>query len=95
MDKKDIYKRKIEGKLEEWKAEADKLKAKAKQKQAETETEFKSEVDQVMQKRDYLVSRVKELNSAGGEAWKEIRQDIEKAGDEFKKTVKKAREKFQ
>lgn len=95
MDKKEIYRKKIEGKLEEWKAEADKFKAKAKQRQIDTEAEFKNEIDQVMQKRDYLISRVKELNSAGEEAWKEIREDIEKAGDEFKKTLKKARKKFQ
>lgn len=95
MDKKEVYKKKIEGKLEEWKAETDKLKAKAKQRQVDTEAEIKSEIDQVIQKRDYIISRVKELNSAGEEAWKVIKQDIEKAGGEFKKTLKKAREKFQ
>lgn len=90
MENREAYRKKIEAKLDEWKAEADKLRAKAKQKQVDFETDYKKELDQIRVKREELKAKLNKLEEAGEGAWKDLKQGVEKSSRELRKSIDKA-----
>lgn len=94
MEDKDLYREKIEAKLKEIKARMELLEAKAAQVKAEAKLEYQRHLDELHQKREGLRSRLDELKSSGGEAWKDLRAGMEKAADDLKQAIDKALDKF-
>lgn len=94
MKKREAYRQKIEAKLDEWKAEIDRLKAKARQKQVDVETEYKEELNTLREKREELKRKLDKLEDASEDAWEDIKEGIEKSRKEMKTAFDKALKKF-
>ena len=94
MDDKDRHREKLEAKFREVKARIELLEAKAAQVKAESKIEYQRHLDELRQKRDAMRSRLDEIKTTGGEAWRDIRAGMEKAADDLKEAVDKAMAKF-
>lgn len=92
--KKEVYKRKMEAQIDEWKAETEKLNAKARKIKADGEMKLYGEIDKLEAKRIDLEARLKKFDDSGKNAWKEIQEGIERAGKELRESIDKAMEKF-
>jgi len=94
MSEKDAYQKKLEAKLDEWRAELQRLKAKAAGAEADVEIELKERLIDLRAKRDHAELRLEKLRNAGEGAWQELKSGIERAVDDFGQAVKRARERF-
>lgn len=94
MDEKSVYREKLEARLDQWRAEIDKLKAKAAEAGADARKEYQDQVDALRGQQEEARERLKELDEATGDAWKNLKSRIEKVWDDLGDSVKKATERF-
>lgn len=91
MNDKSAYAKKFEAQLDEWDAEIDKIEARARQAGADAQIEYQRQLDELRRKRGRARQKLDELESAGQEAWEEIRQGLEAARTELSDALKSAR----
>lgn len=94
MDRKDAYQDKLQAQLDEWKAEIAKLRAKADLAQADARLKYMEELDALRAHQKKAEARMKELQDAQGEAWKDVRSGVEAAWDEMNDAMKSAWKRF-
>ena len=94
IEEKDIYREKLEAQVKELKAEIDKLNAKIEKMEADTKIGYRKERNALQEQLDEAQKRIKEIKTAGTEAWDEIRRGTEKALDEMSQSLENARSKF-
>lgn len=94
MTDKNAYRQKLEARLEQWRAEIDKLQAKAAEAGADARAEYEEQIETLRGQQKEARAKLNELSDATGEAWKDLRGGIEKAWDDLGDAVKKASEKF-
>ncbi len=78
MEKKEVYREKVQDQLKEW----------------EAKIELKTAVEKLQAKQHDLKKRVSDMKSSGGEAWGHLKEVTEKAVAEMKSTIDKAIVKF-
>src|SRR6056297_2046857 len=93
-DEKDAYRQKLEARLDQWRAEIDKLQAKAAEAGADARVEYEKQVDELREKQDEAREKLKELDNASDDAWQDIKEGVEKAWESLGDAVKSARERF-
>ena len=94
MDTKQAYKDKLEAQLEEWRAKIAQLKAQADKKEADAKIAYSKRIEELNSKKEAVEHKLKELTNASGEAWRELKSGVEKAVDDLKVSLEKARSKF-
>ena len=94
MDEKSAYRQKLEARLDQWRAEIDRLQAKATEASADVRLEYEEQVEKLRGQQEEARAKLKELDDAGGEAWKDLKNGIEKAWDDLGDAVKSAGERF-
>lgn len=96
MSMKDAYIQKLQGKLDEMKAEMDRLKAKAEQgaADAEIERERQQRLEEVRARRAELENKLDDLRDAGEQAWEDLKSGAEKASSAMSQALQSARERF-
>jgi ElaB/YqjD/DUF883 family membrane-anchored ribosome-binding protein len=94
MDEKSAYRQKVEARLDQWRADIDKLQAKAVEASADARLEYHKQIDELREKQHKAQAKLKELNEASGDAWKDFKAGVEKAWDDLGDAVKKATERF-
>ena len=94
MDEKSVYREKLEARLDQWRAEIDKLQAKAAEAGADARKEYQDQVDALRAQQEEARQKLKDLDEATGDAWKNLKSGIEKAWDDLGDSVKNATERF-
>jgi chromosome segregation ATPase len=94
MDDKSAYRQKLEARLDQWRADIDKLEAKAAELGADARIEYQNQVEELRQKQDQTREKLEELDKASDESWEDLKGGFEKAWDDLGTAVKNATERF-
>ncbi|SDC02474.1 coiled coil domain-containing protein [Ruegeria marina] len=94
MDEKNAYRQKLEARLDQWRADIDKLQAKANEASADARLEYEKQIEKLRGLQQEAREKLEKLDQAGGEAWKDLKSGIEKAWDDLGAAVKSASERF-
>jgi flagellar hook-basal body complex protein FliE len=94
MDEKSAYAQKFEAKLDQWRAEIDKLQAKAKEASADTKLKYQEEIDELRAKQKKAEQKLDQLGEARGKAWEDVKSGVDAAWDDLENAVRNAAERF-
>lgn len=94
MITRDEFVRKMHDKLDQWNAEIDALKAKADKAETEARVEYHKQLDTLRSKRDDARSKLNELESAGENAWEDLKAGVEMAWESVSEAVRSATSRF-
>lgn len=94
MDDKSAYQQKLEARLDQWRADIDKLEAKAAEAGADARLKYQNEVKALRAKQDEARKKLEELGEAQGAAWKDLKSGVETAWDNLGKAVRNAADRF-
>lgn len=89
MANRDEYVEKLKQQLDQWNAEMTKWEAKTKEAQSGIRAEYEKQLAAYRGKRDQAIEELSKIQSASGEAWKELAQAADEAwakmGEAFEK----------
>ena len=92
--KRKAYEEKLEAQLKEWSVEIELLKAKAANAKADAKIEYFKTIDAVQRKQNDAAAKLRELKTAGDDAWEDIKTGAEKAWAEVKTAYHEASSRF-
>lgn len=84
----------VEGQLKDLRSRLETYRPKAEALGDEARKAYRELVDKTAAQSTEAKDKIKELSSQGGEAWKEVRQGLERALGELKDSFKRAKDKF-
>lgn len=93
-DKRKAFEEKFEAQLKEWNAEIALLKAKADKAKAEVKIEYYKTIETLQGKQDVARTKLRELRSAGDDAWEDVKAGAENIWTEIKSVFKNAASRF-
>jgi predicted ATP-binding protein involved in virulence len=93
-NRRKAYEEKIDAQLKEWNAQIDLLKAKADKAKAEAKIDYYKTIDALQHKQEEARTKLKELKTAGDEAWEDVKKGAEKAWAEIRIAYKDATSRF-
>jgi predicted nuclease with TOPRIM domain len=93
-DEKKAYEEKYQAKLDEWRAEIDKLSAKARQSSADARIRYQEEIEKLKKRRSDAETRLEEMRKSSGEAWRDLKGGADNAWDEVERAFKQAMTRF-
>ena len=94
MSNREAYVKKMKAKLDEWDADIAKIEAKAEYAEANMKIKYNEKIDELKQQRKEATSKLHELQSAGDEAWEDIKTGLDSAWDSLGKAVSSALSRF-
>lgn len=94
MNDKELYQQKMQARLDELKADVDKLKAKASGASADVQLDINRQIEVLERKIDEGKAKLSELAGAGEDAWESIKDGVESAWDSLKSAATDAASKF-
>ncbi len=98
MDDKSVYRQKLEARLEQWRAEIDNLAAKIVEARMDARMdariEYQKQLEAIREKQEEARIKLEELETAQGEAWKDLKNGIERVWDDLGTAVEKAAKRF-
>jgi hypothetical protein len=89
MEGRKAYEEKLDAQLKEWKSRITVLKAKA-----DTKTDYDTIIQALEHKQDEAMTKLRELKTAGDEAWEDHKSGFEKVLDAFQTAFHGAAENF-
>ena len=95
MNKRDDYVEKLKLQLDRWNADIAKWEAKAKGAQADALKEYNRHLDAVRHQRDHSIKQLQQVQSATGDAWKDLAHGADEAWAKMRESFEKARSHFQ
>lgn len=94
MSRKEAYEQKLQGQLDEWSAEIDKLKAKADGAEADAQVEYYKKIEELRSMQDAADNKLTELKDAGDDAWEDLKAGIDRSWDSLGNALKSTASKF-
>lgn len=94
MATRDEFLAKFKAKLDEWNADIDELEAKAHKAGARLRGESERTVTQLQEKRDAVERDMKTLRGSLGDAWHDLREGLDEAGEDLRAAIADARRRF-
>ena len=94
MSMKEAYEKKLQGQLDEWSAEIDKLKAKADSAEADAQLEYYKQIEDLRSMQDAAGKKLDELKEASDDAWEDLKAGIDNAWDSLGSSIKSAASRF-
>lgn len=94
MDKRELYREKIESQLKEWRAKIDQLEGRLASLSSEAKEELKKDIQDLRSQKTVIREKWNELQKSGGEAWDRLTEGLEKASAELKEALEKALSRF-
>lgn len=88
MREKEIYQQKIQAKLDEWKADAEKLRAKAAGADADAKLEANRKAEELDRKIATGNERLAEIRDAGEDKWETVKTRVDAAWDKLTSEVR-------
>lgn len=95
MIKRDEYIEKLKKQLDEWNAEVTKWEAKTRAAQAGMHAEYEKHLAAFRSQRDHALGQMRQVQSASGEAWKDLVHGTDEAWAKMREALDKARSHFQ
>lgn len=93
-DKRKAYEEKLDAQLNEWNAQTALFKAKADKTKAEAKIEYYKTIETLKRKQDAAGAKLRELKTAGDEAWEDIKTGTEKVWAEVKTAFQSGASRF-
>jgi hypothetical protein len=90
MADRDDYVEKLKSQLDHWNAEMSKWEAQAKSAQASARAEYDKQLAAFRQKRDQAIEQLTKVQSAEGEAWKDLARGADEAWTKMSEAFDKA-----
>ena len=94
MNDRELYRRKYQAQLDEWKADVDKLRARAVGARADAQIEMNKHVRELETRMHEAGAKLSELAAAGEETWDSARKKVETTWEALKAGVGAAAAKF-
>jgi hypothetical protein len=94
MSEQQAIEKKYRARLQEWRADLDKLKAQAAQADADARMEIERRVDDLEERRAAVATKLEELRDSGEKAAHELTEGLERSFDELSRGIKAAYESF-
>ena len=94
MADRDDYVEKLKSQLDHWNAETAKWEAQAKAAQASMRAEYEKQLAAFRQKRDQAIEQLSKVQSASGDAWKELARGADEAWARMREAFEKAHSQF-
>lgn len=94
MTDKETYEKKLKAQLDAWQAEIDKLRAQAQEAQADARVRYHDQIENLRRHRDDVEGKLKELQAAQSEAWKDIKAGADRAWDDMSRAMTDAMNRF-
>ncbi len=91
---KDAYLEKLKAQLDEWNADLDKLDAKVRGATADAKIKYEKRMASIRERRDEATRKMAEIESAGENAWEQLKEGADDAWSRLKKAVKEAKSQF-
>jgi tRNA U34 5-carboxymethylaminomethyl modifying GTPase MnmE/TrmE len=88
------FREKTEARLAEYKKEIDELQTKAEKLGGDAKAKAEQQLTALRQKRDEVSQKLKELSSASGNAWEQVKSGIDAAMEDLGDAYKKAAAEF-
>lgn len=93
-EQRDNYEAQVKAELDKLNARIDEFKAKAEQAKADAEINYHSTVEELTARRDALLAKWEEMNSASEAAWQDLQKGFEAAWNELAKSFERATQHF-
>lgn len=93
-DKRKAYEDKLNAQLEEWNAQIALFKARADKAKAEAKIEYFKTIETLQQRQDEAKTKLHALQTAGDEAWEDLKTGAEKAWEDVRTAFHHAAAKF-
>lgn len=90
MNERRNYIDKFNQQLKMWDAEINKLELKADQAEADAKKKYKETIAKLVEKRESLQNKLKDLDKATEDAWGELKQGFEKSWQDMSKAIRNA-----
>lgn len=87
---RDLYRRKMQAQLDDWKADVRKLKARASGLSTDAQLELYRQIRELDGKIEMAEDKLAELGQSGEEAWESVKEGVESAWDSLKSAVSDA-----
>lgn len=94
MSMKEAYEKKLQGKLDEWSADIDKLKAKADSAEGDAQLEYYKQIEELRSMQEAANNKLGELKEAGDDAWEDLKAGVDSAWDSLSTSIKSATSRF-
>ncbi|MDX2423050.1 MAG: coiled coil domain-containing protein [Amphritea sp.] len=94
MSNKELYKQKMQAKLDEWEADVDVLKAKASQASSNAQLEWNQEINLLKGKIEHGKAKLAKVSNASEDSWESIKKGVDSAWDALSVAVRDAKAKF-
>ncbi len=94
MNKKELYKQKMQAQLHEWEAEVDTFKARASGASADVQLELNKEISSLKGKIAQGKTMLAEIADASEDAWESVKVDLDSAWISLKSAISDAKVKF-
>jgi lipid II:glycine glycyltransferase (peptidoglycan interpeptide bridge formation enzyme) len=94
MSNRDEYIAKLKAQLDQWNAEIAKWEAKAKEAQADMRIEADKQLDAYKRQRDEAVEQMRKVQTASGDAWRELMHGAEDAWAKMREAFERASSHF-
>lgn len=98
METKDSYLQKMKEKFDDlnykWNIERNKLEAKTQQAKAEVKEKFEEKLKTLQDRREQMRQKLDQIDNAGEEAWRDIKEGVDSAWQSLNEAIKKARSHF-
>ncbi len=89
MPRTDAYRRKLNAQIGEWSARLEQLQAKGKTLQADAKIEFDKRMNELRTKLTMMRHSLKEIEGAGADAWRSVKQRLENLKTEFSQALER------
>jgi septal ring factor EnvC (AmiA/AmiB activator) len=94
VNEKELYQKKIQAQLDEWKAELKKQKAKASGVSTDAQIELNKEIKELESKIEEGEQKLAELSESSDDAWESIKDGFDASWESLKTGFKEAASKF-
>ncbi|MBK6289918.1 MAG: coiled coil domain-containing protein [Gammaproteobacteria bacterium] len=94
MSDKELYQQKMQARLDEWRAEVDKLKARTSGASADAQLKMSKQIKTLESKIEEGKTKLSQLAEAADDAWELIKDDVESTWDSLKSAAGDAAAKF-
>lgn len=92
MQKRDEYVAKMKAELDKINAQISEFEAKLTEERVEAESDLSKSLENLKKQRDTYAAKLDDVQSAGAEAWEELKQGVQKAADDLNASFKEVRD---
>lgn len=90
MSERKAYEKKLQGQLDEWRAEIDKLKAEAESAEGDAGLVYHQQVEDLRNRQEDASERLEEMKAVSDDRWENLKVGLDSACDSLSRAIKSA-----